>query len=86
MSSAKVEQDESAERQKCKEIIEERDQLKKKVAELEKERDAYLEALCALIPAKEELFAYVGKEPSLKELIAQLENDQEPLPGQWLDV
>ena len=68
-------------RQRCSELIKERDLLQQEISKLKAERDQYLKALCALTREpldfdKKAILAEVGKHRPLRELIAELE-----LPG-----
>jgi hypothetical protein len=65
----------------CEDLTAERDQLRKELFEVKEDRDAYLRAVKALLPekqysfTKEELFSQVCQNPSLDDLIAELERD-----------
>ncbi len=64
--------------QLCAELTAERDQLRLQLAELQKNYDAVRKALIGLMHEdvefdKEELLAQVGKGPSLREFIEELE-------------
>jgi hypothetical protein len=64
--------------QLCREIIQERDRLREDLARTEKERDDYRKSLYAFtqkdIPfTRQEVFAQLGKEESLRDLVAELE-------------
>ena len=61
----------------CAKLIAERDQLRAQLAKVEAERAADLKAIHALTEkefqfTQEEIFAQVGKEPPLEEIIAKL--------------
>jgi hypothetical protein len=68
---------------RCQELTAERDKLRKDLSEVKEERAAYLHALLEMFPekeytfTKEELFAQICKNPSLDDLIAEVDRDLE---------
>lgn len=68
--------------QQCAELIEERDQLRARLAQLEAERAADLKAMYALTQkefafTQEDILAQISKEPPLEQIIANLGNHAE---------
>jgi hypothetical protein len=71
--------------QMCQDLIGERDRLRAQLAQVEAERDQYRRSLSAMLAKdyrglaldKETVFAQMVKKPTLAEVIADLEREQE---------